>query len=335
MALNLNEPPRPINGGSRVGLGCMGMSEFYGSCDETSALKALHTAWDLGYRHFDTADMYGSGANEQLIGRFFGELGERSSAALLATKVGIRRVPGTVPSIEIDSSPVYLSAACERSLKRLRVERIGLLYLHRKSPEIPIEDSVGALQQLVEQGKVARIGLSEVSCATLERACRVAPIAALQSEYSLWSRDVEDGILDLCRELEVALVAYSPLGRGFLTGQWQAAPAGQGAPDLRSFLPRFQAGNVEANQGLLHVLRDVGQELGCLPAQAALAWVLGGGEHVHAIPGSTREANLATNFAARAVRLSPEQRDRLGHAFRAGAVAGARYPAALLATVNV
>jgi len=317
----------------RIGLGCMGMSEFYGHCDDITGLRALHDAWELGYRHFDTADMYGQGHNERLLGRFFADLGGRAEQALLATKVGIRRVPGTEPKIEIDSSPDYLRAACERSLERLGVERLGLLYLHRKSVDIPIEDSVGALQDLVRQGKVAAIGLSEVSVETLERACRVAPIAALQSEYSLWSRDVEAGALAACSRLGVALVAYSPLGRGFLTGQWSAAPA-EAANDLRKHLPRFQSGNVEVNEFLLDTLRAVAKEVGHEPAQVALAWVLSAGEHIHVIPGSTRQIHLANNFASGALSLSADQIKRLAHAFRAEAVAGARYPDALLATVN-
>lgn len=316
----------------RVGLGCMGMSEFYGRSDETSSIAALHEAYRLGYRHFDTADMYGHGVNELLLGRFLNELASRRHDVLVATKVGIRRLSGG--AIEVDSSPAYIRSACEQSLKRLGLEQIDLLYLHRKSPYIDIEEILGAMMQLVQEGKVRHLGLSEVSHQTLERACRVAPIAALQSEYSLWTHEVEKDLLPTCRRFGVRLVAYSPLGRGFLTGKLKAANIA--APgDLRGLLPRFQPGNFEANMTLVDVIRSVASEIDCLPAQVALAWVLAAGPDVHVIPGSTRHENLAANMKSLDVRLSSEQRNRLASAFHAEAVKGERYPAALLKTVNI
>jgi aryl-alcohol dehydrogenase-like predicted oxidoreductase len=319
---------------SRVGLGCMGMSEFYGTYDEATSLYALHEGFRLGYRHFDTADMYGNGHNERLLGKFLRELGNNSNNVLVATKVGLRRLPGIVPTIEIDSSPEHIRAACEKSLERLGVEQIGLLYLHRKSPHIAIEDTVGAMMDLVQEGKVGHIGLSEVSKDTLERACKVAPIAALQSEYSLWSRDVEGEISDICKQYNVPLVAYSPLGRGFLTGEWKAATTSPN-DDLRTHLPRFQAGNVEANLSLLDALKLLASELGCLPAQVALAWVLSGGDNIHVIPGSTSAKNLASNMDSLKVQLTQEQRDWLSLNFRPDAIRGERYPAAVMRMVNV
>ncbi|MBA2676080.1 aldo/keto reductase [Ramlibacter sp.] len=315
----------------RVGLGCMGMSEFYGPADDEANLRALHTAFALGYRHFDTADMYGRGANEQLLARFVGELGARRAEVLLATKVGIERLADG--NIAANSRADYIQAACEASLRRLGVERIGLLYLHRKTPEVPIEETVGAMARLVEQGKVGALGLSEVSAATLERACKTAPIAALQSEYSLWSRDVEAAVLPMCRAHGVKLVAYSPLGRGFLTGAVSPATLAEG--DLRRRLPRFQEDNFRANEALLAVVQGIAQALGCSTAQVALAWLLGKGDDVHAIPGSRREANMAANIAALGIRLSPIARRELDAAFAGGAVHGLRYPEALLKTVNV
>jgi aryl-alcohol dehydrogenase-like predicted oxidoreductase len=315
----------------RIGLGCMGMSEFYGASDDAASLRALHDAFQMGYRHFDTADMYGNGANERLLGSFLRQLGGRRGEVLVATKVGIRRRPGPTPAIDIDSSPAYVRAACEQSLQRLGVERIGLLYLHRRSPGVPVEDTVGAMQDLVREGKVAHLGLSEVSRDTLARACRTAPIAALQSEYSLWTRDVEQGLLQDCAALGVALVAYSPLGRGFLTGAWQPGPPG----DLRAHLPRFQPANVAANQALLAALRGVAEEAGGQPAQVALAWLMSRGAHVHAIPGSRSSRNLAANAASAQLALSEAQVRRLDQAFQVDAVHGERYPAALLETVNV
>lgn len=330
-----SSPPAPVllagEPTPRVGLGCMGMSEFYGPADDEASLRALHTAFDLGYRHFDTADMYGRGANEHLLGRFLRELGERRSQVVLATKVGIERLADG--GIVANSRPAYLRAACDASLRRLRVDCIDLLYLHRKTSEVPIEETVGAMAQLVQQGKVRSLGLSEVSAATLQRACDTAPIEALQSEYSLWTRDVEAAVLPACRARGVKLVAYSPLGRGFLTGT--LARDALAESDLRRRLPRFQEDNFRANEALLATLRGISDALGCTPSQAALAWLLGQGGDIHAIPGSRREANMASNLASLGITLAPAQRSALDTAFSATTVQGQRYPEALLQTVNL
>lgn len=316
----------------RVGLGCMGMSDFYEACDQHTALRALHTAFDLGYRHFDTADMYGNGANEALLGQFLEELGGRRQEALVATKVGIKREDGPTPAIKIDSSPEHIRSACDASLQRLGIEQIGLLYLHRRSPEVPIEETVGAMMELVAQGKVRNIGLSEVSRGTLEKACAVAPIAALQSEYSLWSRDVEDSILDVCALHNIAFVAYSPLGRGFLTGAFKKPEA---SGDLRNFLPRFQDGNLEKNLALVEVVNEIAKDIGCLPSQVALAWVLAQDSNIHVIPGSTKSKHLTSNFGSLYIDLSDAQKQRLSAVFAPDAIQGARYPEQVLHTVNV
>jgi aryl-alcohol dehydrogenase-like predicted oxidoreductase len=316
----------------RIGLGCMGMSAFYGATDEEACIRALHEAFRLGYRLFDTADMYGNGANERLLGRFLRELGAQRNELLLATKVGLKLVQGPPPSITADSSRAYVKAACDESLKRLGVDEIGLLYLHRKTPDVAIEETVGAMMELVAAGKVRQIGLSEVSDATLERACRVAPIAALQSEYSLWTRDVENTTLALCKRLGVAFVAYSPLGRGFLTGTFKK-PETPG--DLRSMLPRFQEANFEANMALVETVREIAHELSCLPSQVALAWVLAMDENVRVIPGTTSLKNLAVNIGSLDVRLSADQLQRLSTTFSKEAIRGERYPAPIMTTVNI
>ncbi|MBV8466852.1 MAG: aldo/keto reductase [Burkholderiales bacterium] len=316
----------------RVGLGCMGMSDFYSPPEEEKSLLALHAAFELGYRHFDTADMYGNGANERLLGRFLRELGSKRSDVLLATKVGIKRVAGDKPAIAVDSSPEHVRAAVDASLARLGVEQIGLLYLHRKTPDVPIEDTVGAFDDLIRAGKVRAIGLSEVSIETLARAHAVVPVAALQNEYSLWTRDVETDTLAFTQRHGIAFVAYSPLGRGFLTGAFQK-PASAG--DLRAHLPRFQDGNFDANALLVDKLRDIAADIGALPAQVALAWVLSRQENIVVIPGSTNPVNLANNFAALNITLSAQHKAQLEDIFRQDAIQGGRYPAEILKTVNV
>jgi aryl-alcohol dehydrogenase-like predicted oxidoreductase len=315
----------------KIGLGCMGMSEFYGQSDDAQSLRVLHTALDLGYRHFDTADMYGRGHNEELLGRFLAALGTRRSEVLVATKVGIRRdVPG---GIGVDSTPEYIRTACEASLKRLGVERIGLYYLHRRNPAVPIEETMGAMATLLAEGKVAAVGLSEVSTETLRAATRTVPVSAVQSEYSLWTREPEATLLDACSELGVAFVAYSPLGRGFLSGQLKPSDVAQ-AGDLRALLPRFRPGAFEANAELLSVVATVAEEVGASQAQVALAWVLAQRPFVHTIPGTRSETRLRENWDSQRLALSTDQCARLAAAFADNAVAGARYPEPLLKTLN-
>ena len=320
---------------SAIGLGCMGMSFAYGTGDDAESTRTLHRALDLGVNHLDTADMYGHGANERLLAPV---VRARRDEVFLATKFGNRArgegfggagTPGTF----VDSSAAWAREACDASLGRLGVDTIDLYYLHRRNPETPIEETVGALAELVDAGKVRLIGLSEVSPATLRAAHAVHPVSAVQMEYSLFTRDVEAEMLATCRELGVALVAYSPVGRGLLTG----AITGReqlAENDWRRTVPRFAEENLDANLRLVEEVRAVAGEIGCTPAQAALAWLLAQGEDVLPIPGTKRVRYLEENTAAADVRLSPEQQARLRDAVPAGAVAGERYTEAGMRTVG-
>lgn len=316
----------------RVGLGCMGMSEFYGEPNDASSLLTLRQAFDVGYRHFDTADLYGRGDNERLLRRFLRDLGSRRGELLVATKVGIQRSVSGPTTVTANSSPEYLVSACEQSLERLGVDAIDLLYVHRRNPATPIEATMEALARLVEQGKVRSVGLSEVSAQTLRAAHAVFPVQALQSEYSLWTRDVEAAVLPTCAELGIAFVAYAPLGRGFLSGELQSSALGE--KDLRGQLPRFSPRNFEANRALLATLTRVAEELRVTRARVALGWVLSRGPFVHVIPGTRSSKHLLDNWASAELELSPEQLARLESAFALGVVQGDRYPPALLSTVN-
>lgn len=319
---------------SRIGLGCMGMSEFYGARDDEASVRVLVSAFELGYRHFDTADFYGQGHNEELVSRFLGWVGARREEVFVATKCGLRRAPGPKPGVEIDSRPEYVRAACDASLRRLGTEYIDLLYLHRRSTSVPIEETVGALAELVVSGKCRHVGLSEVSLATLRRAHATHPITALQNEYSLWSRDVENGVLQTTRELGIALVAYSPIGRGFLSGALTRQKTEEPG-DLRAMLPRFANGNFEQNALLLEELGRVASELGgATMSQVAIAWVLSRAPNVYAIPGTRRLEHLQANAQAASLPLSDGQAERLAAAFAPDAICGSRYPEALLATIG-
>jgi aryl-alcohol dehydrogenase-like predicted oxidoreductase len=317
---------------SAIGLGCMGMSFGYGDRDDEQSARTLHRALDLGVTFLDTADMYGAGHNEELIGR---TLRERRDEFLLATKFGFRSRTGgarsDLPDTYIDTSPAYVREACDASLRRLGFETIDLYYAHRRNPEIPVEDTVGAMAELVAAGKVRHLGLSEVTPATLRAAHRVHPIAALQVEYSLFSREIEDEMLDTCRELGVAVVAYSPVGRGLLTGTVTADEVNRPG-DFRSTVPRFQAGNLDNNLKLVEAVREVAAMLGATPAQAALAWLLARDESVIPIPGTKRVRYLEENAAAADLVLSPEQFAAIESA--ASGAAGARYGESSLRFVN-
>lgn len=314
---------------AEIGLGCMGMSEYYGATNENESIATIHRALDLGVTLLDTADMYGWGHNEELVGR---AIADRRSRVTLATKFGIVRTDD--PSFRgISGKPEYVRSACEASLKRLNVEVIDLYYQHRVDPQTPIEETVGAMAELVQEGKVRFLGLSEAGAETLRRASAVHPIAALQSEYSLWSRDIEAGVLPTCRELGISLVAYSPLGRGFLTGQIKSFE--DFAPDdFRRFAPRFQGENFDKNLALVAKLEEIAHEKGVSTSQLTLAWVLGRGEDIIPIPGTKRIKYLEDNIGAADVTLTPEDLARVESAFPAEAVAGQRYPAASMKALN-
>ncbi|MGI0071152.1 MAG: aldo/keto reductase [Thermoplasmata archaeon] len=314
---------------SAIGLGCMGMSQSYGTGAEAESVATLHRALDLGVNFFDTADAYGQGTNEELIGQ---TIRERREEVFLATKFGFVFEPGSEER-RIDGSPAHVRAACEASLRRLGVKTIDLYYLHRVDPKTPIEETVRAMAALVREGKVRYLGLSEVNPATLRRAHSVHPITAVQSEYSLWTRDPEDGLRDACRELGVGIVPFSPLGRGFFSGKLQSLD-GLGADDFRRTLPRFEPANFEKNVALVRRLERLAADRGCTAAQLALAWVLARGEHVVPIPGTKRRSNLEENVAAVDVRLGPEDLRRIDEELPRSAFVGARYGEAAMASVN-
>jgi aryl-alcohol dehydrogenase-like predicted oxidoreductase len=294
---------------SRIGLGCMGMSEFYGQADQFGSVATLHRALELGVNFFDTADMYGLGRNEQLLRAAVVDSGKRAGT-VIATKFGFVRDPSTGSIQGINGKPEYVKHACDESLRRLGVENIDLFYLHRVDPDVPIEETVGAMAELVQDGKVGFIALSEASARTVRRAHAVHPIAALQTEYSLWSRDVEAEILPTCRELGIALVAYSPLGRGFLTGTVKSLD-GLAGNDFRRTVPRFQGENLNANLRILAAVEAIAAERGVTAAQVALAWLLAQAEDVIPIPGTKRCRFLEENVAATEVTLTEGDLARL------------------------
>ncbi len=315
---------------SALGLGCMGMSAFYAGRDEAESLATLERALALGVTLLDTAELYGPHTNEELLGRF---LKGRRGQVELATKFGVVPDPADPTRRVLDGSPANVRRSIEGSLKRLGTDHVDLYYLHRVDPATPIEETVGAMAALVKEGKVRFLGLSEAGVATLERACRVHPIAALQTEYSLWTRDPEDGLLPACRRLGVGFVAYSPLGRGFLTGQIRK-PEDLAADDFRRTNPRFQAENLERNLALVGRLEALAREKGCTASQLALAWVLAQGNDVVPIPGTKRRRYLEENLGALQVRLSPAELQRIDAAAPPGAAAGPRYAPAVMPTLG-
>lgn len=307
---------------SALGLGCMGMSEYYGPQDDAQSLRTLERALDLGVTFLDTADTYGWGRNETLLGRFFKDSGRREEVTL-ATKFGQMRGPNG-ERLGLNARPEYVRASCDASLKRLGVDQIDLYYLHRVDPNVPIEDTVGAMGELVQQGNVRFLGLSEVLPDTLRRANAVHAITALQTEYSLWSREPEGGLLDVCRELGVGFVPYSPLGRGFLTGQIKTIED-LDPTDARRSMPRFSVDNFGRNLDLVSAVGQLAQEKGCTPSQLALAWVLVQGNDIVPIPGTRRVKYLEENLGALDVTLTSEELKRLDEVAPVGVAIGDRY----------
>lgn len=316
---------------SAVGLGCMGMSVFYGASDDAASIKTIHHAIDLGVTFFDTAELYGNGHNEELLGK---AVKDRRDAVILATKFGLRLKDegGVTPA---NGNPDYVKAACDESLKRLGVDVIDLYYAHRVDPTVPVEEMVGAMAELVQAGKVRHLGLSEAGAGSIRKAHAVHPIAAVQTEYSLWSREVEKDVLPTCQELGIGFVPYSPLSRGFLTGVFEKAGDVKTDGDTRSFMPRFTPEHFDSNKVLVDRLSEIASAKGCTVAQLAIAWVMAQGDTIVPIPGTRKIERLEENVSAVNVSLSGDDLAVIEITSPADAVSGLRYPEAAMSTVNI
>jgi aryl-alcohol dehydrogenase-like predicted oxidoreductase len=314
---------------SAMGLGCMGMSQSYGTPDDKESTATIHHAIDRGITFLDTADMYGGGTNEELVGR---TIAKRRHEVILATKFGNMRGPDG-RFLGVNGRPEYVQTACEASLQRLKISTIDLYYLHRVDPTVPIEETVGAMGRLIEQGKVRYLGLSEAGAQTIRRAHATHPITALQSEYSLWTRDPEEEVLGVCRELGIGFVPYSPLGRGILTGQVKSTDFGP--KDFRRMLPRFQGDNFQKNLKLVSFIEKMAAEKKCTPAQLALAWVLSRGEDMVPIPGTKRRTYLDQNLAALDISFTPDELRRIDEVAPRGVAVGARYPEEYMSRLGI